>query len=66
MDYVVGIARRAVLAKKANPVMELVAMAHKAIGIKSVFEKRRENTPEMAWQAQVTAGSNHLGSRETK
>ena len=28
VDYIIGIARNAALVKKANPVMELAAMAH--------------------------------------
>ena len=40
VDYVVGIARNAALAKKAKPVMELAAMAHEASGKKvRVFDE---------------------------
>ena len=40
VDYIVGIARNATLAKKAAPVMELAAMAHEAGGKKvRVFDE---------------------------
>ena len=60
VDYIVGIARNATLAKKAKPIMELSAMAHEASGKKvRVFDEFQYAAASWSRSRQVIVKAEH-------